>query len=182
MSARRDRSLLEVMRNQATSDLTTDLLPFWTRQTLDTKYGGLDMNLYRYGAIQQAGPSTSMQARMVWTLSAAWEFGIHNPRYKSLADSGVKFMTTKMWIPKYGGFYMSVLRGMERPTIRKNRFTRRSSFSTRFRKTRRVFHNKPALYWAEKTWAEIEEGIRSEVCRLPRGVRSAVEAHRRRKR
>jgi mannobiose 2-epimerase len=150
-----DRSALETMRAQAQCDLTSDILPFWTRETLDPKFGGFNTVVDRYGKPTSDIKYVIMQARMIWTLSAAWEFGIHNERYKSLAANGVKFMTQKMWDPKYGGFYMSVKRDGTPDDTRKEIYAQEFALYG-LSEYARVFHDKIALERAKHTWAVIQ--------------------------
>ena len=86
--------------------LKTELLDAWYPVTLDTVYGGFLSNFtYDWKA---DGPQNKMlvtQARHVWTASQAAVF-FKDPRYKTIAEHGFRFLKNKMWDPAYGGFYM----------------------------------------------------------------------------
>jgi mannose/cellobiose epimerase-like protein (N-acyl-D-glucosamine 2-epimerase family) len=151
-----DRAKLELIKSQAEGDLTDDILPFWTKDTLDPEFGGYLTVVDRYGRpMANTDKYVVMQARMVWTLSAAYDYGIHSDRYKSFAAAGVKFITEKMWDPQYGGFYMSVHRDGT-PADTSKRLYAQEFVLYALSEYARVFHDKAALGWAEKTWAEIQ--------------------------
>jgi mannobiose 2-epimerase len=152
-----DRAKLESMRSQAQSDLADNVLPFWTRDTPDTQYGGFLTLLDREGKPTEGTDKyVVMQARMVWTLSAAWDHGIHNERYKELAGDGVRFMTQKMWDEANGGFYMSVHRDGTPNDTSKDIYAQEFVLYA-LSEYARVFHDESALGWAQKTWKLIQD-------------------------
>ena len=152
-----DRAKLELIQAQAESDLTGDILPFWTRDTLDPEYGGFLTVVDRYGRpTANTDKYVVMQARMVWTLSAAWDHGIHSDRYKSFAAEGVKFITQKMWDPQYGGYYMSVHRDGTPDDTRKEVYAQEFVLYG-LSEYARVFHDASALEWANRTWKLIQD-------------------------
>jgi mannobiose 2-epimerase len=105
----RDRRALAAIRTQVTGDLRDDVLPFWTRDTVDAE-GGVNTVVDRYGKPLSTDKFIVMQARVVWTLSAAQPYGVNNPHYLAIARQTAHFITDKMWDTQYGGFYMAVAR------------------------------------------------------------------------
>jgi len=104
-----DRQALIEIRRQVSSDLRDDVLPFWTRDTVDSD-GGFNTVVDRYGKPISTDKYIVMQARMIWTLSAAQRYGVKSTHYLELARNAVHFITDKMWDREYGGFYMIVAR------------------------------------------------------------------------
>src|SRR5579862_4242743 len=84
----KDKRALGAIRAQVASDLRDDVLPFWTRDTLDSE-GGFNTIVDRYGKPTSTDKMIVMQARVVWTLSAAQRYGVRNPHYLALASQGV---------------------------------------------------------------------------------------------
>jgi mannobiose 2-epimerase len=105
---RADRTALTTIDSQVKSDLATDIMPFWTRYTWDDQNGGFKTVVDRSGHPTAGDKYIIMQARMIWTLSAAHEFGLRDRGYLALAKKGVAFITDKMWDSTNGGFYMEV--------------------------------------------------------------------------
>jgi len=152
-----DRSRLTTILHQADSDLRNDVMPFWTRSTWDTKYGGFLTEVDRRGMpLPNSGKHSIMQARMIWTLSAAHRYGIRDRGYLALAKKAVRYLTTTMWDPKFQGFYMSVKNDGTPDDTRK--FTYCQEFVVYgLAEYALVSGDRNALHWAEKTYDLIKQ-------------------------
>ncbi|HEX5324455.1 MAG TPA: AGE family epimerase/isomerase [Capsulimonadaceae bacterium] len=105
----KERRALTTIQTRVIWDLRDDVLPFWTRRTVDSE-GGFNTVVDRFGNPISTDKYLVMQARMVWTLSAAQKYGVKNAHYLALAGEGLHFIVDKMWDPQHGGFYMQVAR------------------------------------------------------------------------
>ena len=100
---------LDSIRVRAARDLRENVLPFWTRHTWDRDSGGFITHLDHRG--RPTGVRDKylvMQARMIWSLSAAHRHGIDDRGYLALAADGVEFLLSRMWDPRHAGFFWSV--------------------------------------------------------------------------
>jgi mannobiose 2-epimerase len=148
--AERDR--LTTILHQADGNFRESVMPFWTRATWDDKNGGYLTDVDRKGNPKPGGDKyTIMTARMIWTLSAAHAYGIRDRGYLELAGKGVKFLTSKMWDPQYGGFYMSVKEDNTPDDTRKYTYCQEFVVYA-LSEYARVSGDKGALAWAEKTY------------------------------
>ena len=105
-----ERERLSKILSQVDADLTKNVLPFWTKHTLDAEHGGFHTAVdYDGKPISPPGEKlVIMQARMVWTLAAAHEHGIRDQGYLEQAKNGAEFLINKMWDDEQGGFHMTV--------------------------------------------------------------------------
>jgi len=92
------------------STLESNILDFWLTRAIDAKNGGYKIRFGPNGEDQGDGPKALVtQARTVWLFSRAARAG-YGDRKKLLAaaEHGYKFLVTKMWNSKHGGFAWSV--------------------------------------------------------------------------
>jgi len=90
--------------------LTKNILDFWYPKTLDRKYGGYTLNHGPTGEWKGDAPKMIVtQSRMVWLFARMARAG-YGDRKQMLdaAEHGYRFLTTKMWDAKNGGFYWEV--------------------------------------------------------------------------
>jgi len=91
---------------EAENHLVNELLPFWTTRMMDYRYGGYITHFDEDGNdTGEDEKSLIAQSRSVYTLSSAHRAGYGEGKLASLAEHGVKFMISKMWDKKFGGFY-----------------------------------------------------------------------------
>jgi len=147
-----ERQRLSTILHQADGDFRNDVMPFWTRATWDEVNGGFTTDVDRKGNPRVGSDKfLIMNARMIWTLAVAHEYGIKDKGYLELAGKGVKFLTSKMWDDVNGGFYMTVKPDGTPSDTRK--FTYSQGFVIyALAEYARVAHDKDALHWAEKTY------------------------------
>ena len=112
--------LLEIQK-RAKANLKDNVLPFWTRATWDREYGGFLTRVDRHGnVIDTSDKIFIMQARMLWSLSAAHRFGITDQGYLTLAHEEFDYIVRTMWDYGKDGFYFSVTRDGKPLNKRKN--------------------------------------------------------------
>lgn len=85
-------------------ELLDDILPFWTRHTLDRENGGF------YGGVscdlevdREAPRSAVLNTRILWTFSAACRLGY--AQYREAADWAYDYVLQKFWDRQHGGIY-----------------------------------------------------------------------------
>lgn len=152
-----ERERLSTILHQADGDLRNDVLPFWTRATWDDKYGGFLTDVDRKGNPHPGSDKfLIMNARMIWTLSAAHAYGIRDRGYLELAGRCVKWLTSHMWDNQYGGFYMTVKADGTPDDTRK--FTYSQGFAIyALSEYAMVSGDRDALAWAEKAYDTLNE-------------------------
>jgi mannobiose 2-epimerase len=115
------RRRLQDIRDKALANLRNNVLPFWTRATWDSEYGGFLTRFDRRGNPLEATEKLFIkQVRMLWSLAAAHAAGITDRGYLELAHKTFDYITRTMWDPREGGFYFSVTRDGRPLSRRKN--------------------------------------------------------------
>ncbi len=92
------------------STLNGNILNFWLTRSIDKVHGGYKIRFGPNGEDQGDGPKALItQARTVWLFSRAARAG-YGDRKQLLAAAGhgYKFLTSKMWNAKHGGFAWAV--------------------------------------------------------------------------
>lgn len=101
-----DKNEIKILRDEAYTHLTTELLPFWTSRMKDEKYGGYITHFDENGNdTGEDEKSLIAQTRCLYTLSSAHRAGYGNGELAELAKHGADFIIDKMWDGEYGGFY-----------------------------------------------------------------------------
>ena len=102
-----DQMKIKQWKNEMTSHLTEELLPFWTQRIWDDTYGGFltqfDTNGNDSGIDEK---SLLAHMRSIYSLSLASLQGFDGDgKCLALAEKGVNFAIENYWDGKYGGFY-----------------------------------------------------------------------------
>jgi mannobiose 2-epimerase len=109
--ADKTKETLHSIGQKAYLNLSESILPFWTRYTWDKENGGFLTRLDRKGNLLESNEKhLMMQARMIWSLSAAHQFGIVDKGYQGLADKAFKWLVEKYWDQDQDGFFFTVKR------------------------------------------------------------------------
>jgi mannobiose 2-epimerase len=115
------KSILLDIQRKAKANLSDNILPFWTRSTWDTEYGGFLTRVDRSGNVIDTSEKLFIkQVRMLWSLAAAHRFGITDRGYLELAHKAFAFIVRNMWDSEEEGFYFSVARDGRPLNKRKN--------------------------------------------------------------
>lgn len=90
--------------------LNDNILKFWHPRTIDKTNGGYLLHFDNEGQLQPPGPKGIVtQARTLWMYARAARAGYGNrAEMLAAADHGYRFLTTKMWNAKHGGFAWEV--------------------------------------------------------------------------
>jgi cellobiose epimerase len=80
----------------------------WYPRCVDTVYGGFLTNFdAAWREQEQQDKMIVTQARDVWTACKAALLYTDDPRYRTAADEGFRFLREKMWDAEYGGFFQT---------------------------------------------------------------------------
>src|SRR5665648_1109096 len=100
------REEVTTFKNEATSYLVSELLPFWTTRMIDDINGGFITHFDKDGKdTGEDEKSLIAQTRCVYTLSSAHRAGYGEGEFARLASHGVDFLINKMWDNKHEGFF-----------------------------------------------------------------------------
>ena len=99
---------LRALRIAAERELSEDILPYWATRAVDRVQGGF------FGAgsddgvpDQSAGKSGVLNARILWTFSAALRRR-PEPLYREMADRAFDYLLAHLWDREYSGLYWEV--------------------------------------------------------------------------
>lgn len=100
---------LAIIRLEAETHLTKELLPFWTTRMIDEINGGFITHFDKDGHdTGEDEKSLIAQTRSVYTLASAHRAGYGEGKYAEMAKHGMDFLLGRMWDKKYGGFFWTV--------------------------------------------------------------------------
>lgn len=89
--------------------LDRNIQSFWLSHGLDEEYGGYLISYDREGQlVLPVRKSLVTQARQLWLHSRLARRGMRREENLRAARLGFRFLTEKMWDPKFGGFYWEV--------------------------------------------------------------------------
>jgi len=89
--------------------LFENILPFWFPQTIDTVYGGYNLNHDITGKPKGSlNKRLIVQARCVWFYSRLYNSGLGTEDHLKAARIGYEFLRDAMWDKQFGGFYWEV--------------------------------------------------------------------------
>lgn len=147
-----NKELLQSIAQRAYLNLSESVLPFWTRNTLDKEYGGFLTRLDREGKLLESDEKhLMMQVRMIWSLSAAHQFGIADKGYQMLADNAFKWLVEKHWDKGQGGFFFTTTRDGS-PLDRRKNTDVHAYVLTGISQYYLASHNKNALVWGNRVF------------------------------
>jgi len=86
-------------------NLREEVMPFWLSRSVDREHGGFITHLDAAGKRTGSGKYVLMQARQVWSFSAAHRHGLRDREYLAAATQGVDFLLKKMRDAEHGGYY-----------------------------------------------------------------------------
>ena len=93
------RQLAEISKNLA------EVLGFWNDRSIDSEYGGFITHLDAAGKRTGSDKVLLMQARQVWSFSAAHNHGSRTRNHLAAAIQGVDFLRSKMLDADHGGYF-----------------------------------------------------------------------------
>ena len=103
---------LKNVRNDLSDHLTKELIPFWTKNSIDKKYGGYFTCFDKDGQLYAPDSSKYLntQARLIWSFSTFYKMYPENKSYLQAAKQGVDFFIDHFWDKKNAGWYWKVAR------------------------------------------------------------------------
>jgi mannobiose 2-epimerase len=96
------------LRQRVEAELTTDILPFWLKYSIDDEYGGFrgqvanDLSIDRHAA-----KGLILNARILWTFSKAFSV-YREPVYLATAHCAYEYISQYFWDNEFGGVYWMV--------------------------------------------------------------------------
>jgi mannose/cellobiose epimerase-like protein (N-acyl-D-glucosamine 2-epimerase family) len=103
------RALLEKL-------LLQNIVPFWYPGAIDGEHGGYRLNHDAEGRwLGPADKALVTQARTMWFFSRLYGSRYGKPEHLEAARHGFRFLKSKMWDHRHGGFFWSVTNDGSRP-------------------------------------------------------------------
>lgn len=99
---------MDDLRQRVEAELTTDILPFWLKYSIDNEYGGFrgqianDLTIDRHAA-----KGLILNARILWTFSKAFSV-YRDPIYLATARRAYEYISQYFWDNEFGGVYWMV--------------------------------------------------------------------------
>lgn len=99
---------MDDLRQRVEAELTSDILPFWLKYSIDDEYGGFRGQIANDLTIdRRAAKGLILNARILWTFSKA--FGVYrDPVYLAAARRAYEYISQYFWDDQYGGVYWMV--------------------------------------------------------------------------
>ncbi len=137
-------------------ELTSNILPFWMKHTVDRENGGF------YGAIdcdvrvdRQAPRAAVINARILWTFAAAARV-LGDAAYRETADWAYDYIVSKFWDKESGGVYW-MLDYLGNPISDRKQIYAQAFAAYGLAEYSRVTGSAAALEWARQLYRLIEE-------------------------
>lgn len=89
--------------------LFNDVMPFWSKHSIDGQHGGFFTCLDRYGKVYDTDKFIWLQCRQVWTYSMLYNRYEKNPAWLEIAGNGARFLKAH-GADDQGNWYFSVNR------------------------------------------------------------------------
>jgi cellobiose epimerase len=114
---------IELLKNEVEANLTENLLPWWSAKTVDYVNGGFYGRVnFRDSVILDANKGGIMNARILWTYSAAYRV-LKDTAYLRLATRAKDYILAHFIDKEYGGAYWSLNSEGEPENTRKQIYT-----------------------------------------------------------
>jgi cellobiose epimerase len=96
------------LRQRVEAELTTDILPFWLKYSIDDEYGGFRGQIANNLTIDRhAAKGLILNARILWTFSKAFSV-YRDPVYLATARRAYEYICQYFWDNEFGGVYWMV--------------------------------------------------------------------------
>ena len=99
---------MDDLRQRVEAELTSDILPFWLKYSIDDEYGGFrgqianDLTIDRHAA-----KGLILNARILWTFSKAFSV-YRDPVHLATARRAYEYLCQYFWDNEFGGVYWMV--------------------------------------------------------------------------
>lgn len=105
-----NKAKIKELRSFYTHYLLEVVLPFWSKNGVDSEYGGIITSLDRKGKIYNTDKSVWFQGRAVWMFSRVYNELDDNPEWLEAASRIYKFLCSYCF-DKDGRMFFTVTRG-----------------------------------------------------------------------
>lgn len=101
------KSEISALQSAVEQNLSENILPFWTQNTVDPDGGFYGTVVDKGNAVTDAERGAILNARILWTYARAYrQYAI--PEYRAMADRAAEYYIRHFIDPKFGGVYWSV--------------------------------------------------------------------------
>jgi mannobiose 2-epimerase len=99
---------MQELRKKVESELLTNILPFWIKNTIDEEFGGFRGQISDDLTIDaHAAKGIILNARILWTFAKAYSY-YRNDEYLTVAHRAYEYITRCFWDCEFGGVYWMV--------------------------------------------------------------------------
>ena len=102
-----EEQVTKQLRDEIVQDLTENILPFWAEHSPDPSGGFYGTLLFDGTPKPDAEKGGILNARLVWTFSAAYRI-LEDENYKMLADRAQRYFIDHFVDKEYGGTFLTV--------------------------------------------------------------------------
>jgi mannobiose 2-epimerase len=96
------------LRQRMDDELTSNILPFWLKYTIDDEFGGFRGQIANDLTIDpHAAKGLILNARILWTFSKAFSV-YRDPVYLATARRAYEYLIRFFWDPAFGGYFWMV--------------------------------------------------------------------------
>jgi mannobiose 2-epimerase len=104
----KEEHLVGDLRRRVEAELTSNILPFWLKHSIDDEYGGFRGKIANDLTIdRQAAKGLILNARILWAFSKAFSV-YRDPAYLATARRAYEYLTHSFWDSEFGGYYWMV--------------------------------------------------------------------------
>jgi len=97
-----------LLKEEAFTELTTHILPFWMNHMMDQENGGFYGRMDGHNILEEEAPRGGiLNARILWTFSSAYRI-LKTPVYLKIADYSATYILNHFIDNEWGGTYWSV--------------------------------------------------------------------------
>ena len=109
MSSQRSRDAIATLRQEVQDVLTQNILPFWLDKMQDEEHGGFYGQMTgRYELHKEADKGAVLNARILWSFSAAYRVLSEYPQLLQAATRAKDYILEHFWDEEHEGTYWSV--------------------------------------------------------------------------
>jgi len=93
------------LKSELHSEITDNILPYWSENTMDKKNGGFVGRItHNNKPDYKENKGAVLNTRLLWAFSAGYEF-TGQPEIKDRAYRAFEYLKDKFWDPEFGGIY-----------------------------------------------------------------------------
>jgi cellobiose epimerase len=148
-------SLLDVIRDQVQSELTTHIIPYWTTNVFNPLTGKFYARIDGNNKVDALADHVCiLHARILWFFSSSFRV-LQNESLKPFAQSAYNFLSTTLWDETNGGVYWSVDANEQLKNTKKHAYGQAFAIYA-FAEYARAFNDEQALEKAKIIFNKLE--------------------------